>query len=185
VVLVLIYMMLAGLFRSYLQPVVVMAAIPMVQLAITEKLHPFDAQFPAVALRGLAISLAAGTAAVLADLLPDALSLPLLGLIAAASIWAALRFALPLADRMSLWLGKLQVDIIHAGRGHTKGDTIVWLPEERALVPPICGSCSRTKICRPASDAVSAAVNPPTPLPRTTRSVLCSLLSLISNSCMF
>ena len=34
---------------------------------------------------------------------------------------------------MSLWLGKLQVDIIHAGRGHTKGDTIVWLPEERTL----------------------------------------------------
>ena len=36
-------------------------------------------------------------------------------------------------DRMSIWLGKLQVDIIHAGRGHTKGDTIVWLPEERTL----------------------------------------------------
>ena len=36
-------------------------------------------------------------------------------------------------DRMSIWLGKLQVDIIHAGRGHTKGDTIAWLPEERVL----------------------------------------------------
>ena len=36
-------------------------------------------------------------------------------------------------DRMSIWLGKVQVDIIHAGRGHTKGDTIVWLPEERVL----------------------------------------------------
>ena len=34
---------------------------------------------------------------------------------------------------MTMWLGKLQVDIIHAGRGHTKGDTIVWLPEERTL----------------------------------------------------
>src|SRR3546814_9703630 len=79
-----------------------MAAIPMAQLAITEKLHPFDAQFPAVALRGIVITLVAGTAAMLADLLPDALSLPLLGLIAAASIWLALRFALPLADRMSL-----------------------------------------------------------------------------------
>ena len=41
-------------------------------------------------------------AAVLADLLPDALSLPLLTLIAVASIWLSLRFALPLADRMSL-----------------------------------------------------------------------------------
>jgi len=30
-------------------------------------------------------------------------------------------------------MGKLQVDIIHAGRGHTKGDTIVWLPQERVL----------------------------------------------------
>jgi O-antigen/teichoic acid export membrane protein len=81
---------------------VVMAAIPMIQLATTEKLHPFDAQFPAVALRGIAITFVAGAAAMLADLLPDALSLPLLALIAAASIWLALRFALPLADRMSL-----------------------------------------------------------------------------------
>jgi glyoxylase-like metal-dependent hydrolase (beta-lactamase superfamily II) len=32
-----------------------------------------------------------------------------------------------------VWMGKLQVDIIHAGRGHTKGDTIVWLPQERVL----------------------------------------------------
>jgi glyoxylase-like metal-dependent hydrolase (beta-lactamase superfamily II) len=37
-------------------------------------------------------------------------------------------------ERMTLWLGgKLQVDIIHAGRGHTKGDTVVWLPEEHTL----------------------------------------------------
>ena len=43
--------------------------------------------------------------------------------------WPTMTFG----DRMSLWLGKLQVDIIHAGRGHTKGDTIVWLPEERTL----------------------------------------------------
>jgi glyoxylase-like metal-dependent hydrolase (beta-lactamase superfamily II) len=43
--------------------------------------------------------------------------------------WPTLTFG----DRMSIWLGKLQVDIIHAGRGHTKGDTIVWLPEERTL----------------------------------------------------
>ncbi|MBX3498882.1 MAG: MBL fold metallo-hydrolase [Alphaproteobacteria bacterium] len=36
-------------------------------------------------------------------------------------------------DRMSIWLGRLEVQIIHAGRGHTKGDTIVWLPEEKTL----------------------------------------------------
>jgi len=43
--------------------------------------------------------------------------------------WPTLTFG----DRMTLWLGKLQVEIIHAGRGHTKGDTIVWLPEDRTL----------------------------------------------------
>ncbi|MDP1838934.1 MAG: MBL fold metallo-hydrolase, partial [Reyranella sp.] len=56
-------------------------------------------------------------------------------------------------DRMTLWLGKLQVDIIHAGRGHTKGDTIVWLPEERTLfsgdlveygATPYCGDAHYT-----------------------------------------
>ncbi len=36
-------------------------------------------------------------------------------------------------ERMTIWLGKLQVEIVHAGRGHTKGDTIVWLPGERVL----------------------------------------------------
>jgi len=35
--------------------------------------------------------------------------------------------------RMTLWLGKLQVEIMQVGRGHTKGDTVVWLPQERIL----------------------------------------------------
>jgi glyoxylase-like metal-dependent hydrolase (beta-lactamase superfamily II) len=35
--------------------------------------------------------------------------------------------------RMTLWLGKLQVEIMQLGRGHTKGDTVVWLPQERIL----------------------------------------------------
>ena len=30
--------------------------------------------------------------------------------------------------RLTLWLGKLQVEIMQLGRGHTKGDTVVWLP---------------------------------------------------------
>jgi glyoxylase-like metal-dependent hydrolase (beta-lactamase superfamily II) len=34
---------------------------------------------------------------------------------------------------MTLWLGKLRVDILQLGRGHTKGDTVVWLPQERIL----------------------------------------------------
>ena len=82
--------------------VVVMAGIPMLQLAITEKLHPFDAQFPAVAIRAGAITLAAGALAMLADRLPDMFSLPLIALIAVASVWLAMRFALPFADRASL-----------------------------------------------------------------------------------
>jgi glyoxylase-like metal-dependent hydrolase (beta-lactamase superfamily II) len=35
--------------------------------------------------------------------------------------------------RLTLWMGKLQVEIMQLGRGHTKGDTVVWLPQERVL----------------------------------------------------
>jgi glyoxylase-like metal-dependent hydrolase (beta-lactamase superfamily II) len=35
--------------------------------------------------------------------------------------------------RMTLWMGKLRVEIMQVGRGHTKGDTIVWLPKEKVL----------------------------------------------------
>ena len=36
--------------------------------------------------------------------------------------------------KMTLWLGTLEVQLLQLGRGHTKGDTIVWLPGERALL---------------------------------------------------
>ena len=36
-------------------------------------------------------------------------------------------------QRMTLWLGSREVQIIHAGRGHTRGDTIAWLPKERVM----------------------------------------------------
>jgi glyoxylase-like metal-dependent hydrolase (beta-lactamase superfamily II) len=36
-------------------------------------------------------------------------------------------------NEMTLWMGKREVRIIHVGRGHTKGDTIVWLPKEKIL----------------------------------------------------
>jgi glyoxylase-like metal-dependent hydrolase (beta-lactamase superfamily II) len=35
--------------------------------------------------------------------------------------------------RLTLWLGKLQVEIMQLGRGHTKGDTVVWLPQDRVM----------------------------------------------------
>lgn len=81
---------------------VVMAGIPMVQLAMGERLHPFDHQFPLVALRGLAITLIAGIVALLVSRLPDPVALPLIVGIAAGAIWSSLRFALPHADRASL-----------------------------------------------------------------------------------
>ena len=34
---------------------------------------------------------------------------------------------------MTLWLGKLRVEIMQLGRGHTKGDTVVWLPQDKIL----------------------------------------------------
>lgn len=34
---------------------------------------------------------------------------------------------------LSLWLGKRRVEIAYLGRGHTKGDTVVWLPAEKVL----------------------------------------------------
>lgn len=34
---------------------------------------------------------------------------------------------------LTLWMGRLEVRILHLGRGHTKGDTVVWLPGERVL----------------------------------------------------
>lgn len=32
---------------------------------------------------------------------------------------------------MTLWLGSLEVKIMQVGRGHTKGDTIAWLPSQK------------------------------------------------------
>ncbi len=43
--------------------------------------------------------------------------------------WPTLTFQ----GEMTLWLGKLEVKIMQLGRGHTKGDTVVWLPGEKVL----------------------------------------------------
>ena len=43
--------------------------------------------------------------------------------------WPTLTFK----GEMTLWLGQLEVRILQLGRGHTKGDTVVWLPQERTL----------------------------------------------------
>ena len=43
--------------------------------------------------------------------------------------WPTLTFT----GRMTLWLGRLEVQILQIGRGHTKGDTVVWLPKDKVL----------------------------------------------------
>ncbi|NGM38756.1 MBL fold metallo-hydrolase [Methylobacterium sp. DB0501] len=43
--------------------------------------------------------------------------------------WPTLTFH----GEMTLWLGSREVRIIHAGRGHTAGDTVAWLPKEGVL----------------------------------------------------
>jgi len=43
--------------------------------------------------------------------------------------WPTMTFT----GKMTLWLGQLEVQLLQLGRGHTKGDTVVWLPAERIL----------------------------------------------------
>ncbi len=35
--------------------------------------------------------------------------------------------------KLTLWLGKLEVQLLQLGRGHTKGDTVAWLPQQKIL----------------------------------------------------
>lgn len=44
--------------------------------------------------------------------------------------WPTLTFS----GKMTLWLGRLEVQLLQPGRGHTKGDTVVWLPGEKTLL---------------------------------------------------
>ena len=34
---------------------------------------------------------------------------------------------------MTVWMGKTEVKLLQLGRGHTKGDTVAWLPAEKVL----------------------------------------------------
>jgi len=55
--------------------------------------------------------------------------------------------------KMTLWLGEREAQIIHIGRAHTAGDTVVWLPKEKVLfagdtvefgATPYCGDAHFT-----------------------------------------
>ncbi len=43
--------------------------------------------------------------------------------------WPTMTFT----GEMTLYLGSREVKIVHAGRGHTRGDTVAWLPKEKVL----------------------------------------------------
>src|SRR5439155_2148022 len=43
--------------------------------------------------------------------------------------WPTLTFR----GEMTLWIGRPEVKPMQLGRGHTKGDTVAWLPGERIL----------------------------------------------------
>jgi len=43
--------------------------------------------------------------------------------------WPTLTFT----GKMTVWLGKLEVQLLQLGRGHTKGDTVAWLPQQKIL----------------------------------------------------
>ncbi|MFB3076421.1 MAG: MBL fold metallo-hydrolase, partial [Lysobacterales bacterium] len=34
---------------------------------------------------------------------------------------------------MTVWMGKREVRLMQLGRGHSKGDTVIWLPQEKVL----------------------------------------------------
>jgi glyoxylase-like metal-dependent hydrolase (beta-lactamase superfamily II) len=44
--------------------------------------------------------------------------------------WPTITFS----GKLTLRMGKLEVQLLQLGRGHTKGDTVVWLPGERTLL---------------------------------------------------
>jgi glyoxylase-like metal-dependent hydrolase (beta-lactamase superfamily II) len=55
--------------------------------------------------------------------------------------------------KMTLWFGEQEAQILHIGRAHTAGDTIIWLPRERVLfagdtvefgAAPYCGDAHFT-----------------------------------------
>ena len=43
--------------------------------------------------------------------------------------WPTITFS----GKMTLWLGSLEVQLLQLGRGHTKGDTVAWLPKQKIL----------------------------------------------------
>ena len=82
-------------------------------------------------------------------------------------------------QRMTLWMGSREVRIIHIGRSHTAGDTIVWLPRERVCFSGDCVEFGATPYCGdahftdwPATLAAIQALGPERLVPGRGRSLL-------------
>ena len=77
--------------------------------------------------------------------------------------WPTLTFE----GEMTLWLGKLEVKIMQLGRGHTKGDTVLWLPQDKVMLSGDLVEYGATPYCGdayyqdwPATLDALAAFNP-------------------------
>ena len=77
--------------------------------------------------------------------------------------WPTLTFE----GEMTLWLGKLEVNIMQLGRGHTKGDTVLWLPQDKVMLSGDLVEYGATPYCGdayyqdwPATLDALAAFNP-------------------------
>ena len=77
--------------------------------------------------------------------------------------WPTLTFK----AEMTLWLGKLEVKIMQLGRGHTKGDTVLWLPQDKVMLSGDLVEYGATPYCGdayyqdwPATLDALAAFNP-------------------------
>src|SRR3984957_14381562 len=80
---------------------------------------------------------------------------------------------------MSLFLGGREVQIIHIGRSHTAGDTVVWLPKERVLFAGDTVEFGATPYCGdahfgdwPATLAAVQALGPERLVPGRGRSLM-------------
>jgi glyoxylase-like metal-dependent hydrolase (beta-lactamase superfamily II) len=81
--------------------------------------------------------------------------------------------------RTTLWLGDREAQVIHIGRAHTMGDTVVWLPKERVMfagdtvefgATPYCGDAHFADW--PATLAAIRALGPEKLVPGRGRALL-------------
>jgi glyoxylase-like metal-dependent hydrolase (beta-lactamase superfamily II) len=54
--------------------------------------------------------------------------------------WPTMTFV----DKFTLRLGSLEVQLLQLGRGHTKGDTVVWVPQQKVLFSGDLVECEAT-----------------------------------------